>query len=84
MRGISQSGGALPGSGGPGGKSGGTPGSGTPEGGAARSVARAPASLGLQVRPRDPVLQSERTQGFTAGPVYGRAKCLPVLGSLIT
>jgi hypothetical protein len=29
-------------------------------------------------------LQSERTQGFTAGPVYGRAKCLPVLGSFKT
>ena len=23
---------------------------------------------------------SERTQGFTAGPVYGRAECLPMLG----
>ena len=31
--------------------------------------------------PRDPFLQSERTQGFAAGPVYGRAKCLPVLGA---
>jgi hypothetical protein len=34
--------------------------------------------------PRDPLLQSERTQGFTADPVYGRAKCLPMLGSLKT
>ena len=25
---------------------------------------------------------SERTQGFAADPVYGRAKCLPMLGSL--
>ena len=25
--------------------------------------------------PRDPSLRSERTQGFAAGPVYGRAKC---------
>ena len=33
---------------------------------------------------RDPQLQSERTQGFTADPVYGRAKCLPMLGSLKT
>ena len=24
--------------------------------------------------PRDPLLQSERTQGFTADPVYGRAE----------
>ena len=34
--------------------------------------------------PRDPLLQSERTQGFAADPVYGRAKCLPMLGSLKT
>ena len=34
--------------------------------------------------PRDPLLQSERTQGFTAGPVYGRAKCLPMLGAFKT
>jgi len=34
--------------------------------------------------PRDPLLQSERTQGFTAGPIYGWAKCLPTLGSLKT
>ena len=34
--------------------------------------------------PLDPLLQSERTQGFTAGPVYSRAKCLPMLGSLKT
>ena len=32
----------------------------------------------------DPLLQSERTQGFTADPVYGRANCLPMLGSLKT
>ena len=29
-------------------------------------------------------LRSERTQGFTAGPVYGRARCSPMLGSLKT
>ena len=34
--------------------------------------------------PQDPLLQSERTQGFAADPVYGRAKCLPMLGSLKT
>ena len=33
---------------------------------------------------RDPLLHSERVQGFTADPVYGRAKCLPMLGSLKT
>ena len=33
---------------------------------------------------RDPSLQSERRQGFAADPVYGRAKCLPMLGSLKT
>ena len=27
-------------------------------------------------------MQSERTQGFAADPVYGRAKCLPMLGSI--
>ena len=32
--------------------------------------------------PRDPLLQSERTQGLAADLVYGRAKCLPMLGSL--
>ena len=42
-------------------------------------------SLGVVLLdPRDPLLQSERKQGFTAGPVYGRAKCLPVLSSLKT
>ena len=34
--------------------------------------------------PRDPLLHSERVQGFAADPVYGRAKCLPMLGSLKT
>ena len=34
--------------------------------------------------PRDPLLQSERTQDFTADPVYGRAKCLPMLGAFKT
>ena len=34
--------------------------------------------------PRDPLLQSERTQGFTADPVYGRANCLPMLGEIKT
>ena len=32
--------------------------------------------------PRDSLLQSERTQGFTADPVYGRAKCWPMLGEI--
>ena len=32
----------------------------------------------------DPLLHSERVQGFAADPVYGRAKCLPMLGSLKT
>ena len=31
--------------------------------------------------PRDPSLQSERTQSFAAGPVYAREKCLPMLGA---
>ena len=30
------------------------------------------------------LLHPERTQGFAADPVYGRAKCLPMLGSLET
>jgi len=30
------------------------------------------------------VLQSERAQGFAADPVYGRAKCLPMLGEIKT
>ena len=30
--------------------------------------------------PQDPLLQSERAQGFIAGPVCGRAKCLHMLG----
>ena len=34
--------------------------------------------------PRDPPLQSERTQGFTADPVYGIAKCLPMVGEIKT
>jgi len=34
--------------------------------------------------PRDPLLHSERVQGFAADPDYGRAKCLPMLGSLKT
>ena len=33
----------------------------------------------LKVCPR-----SEMTQGFAAGPVYGRARCSPMLGSFIT
>ena len=28
--------------------------------------------------------QSEMTQGFAAGPVYGRARCSSMLGSFIT
>ena len=34
--------------------------------------------------PRDPLLQSEWTQGFTVNPVYGRAKCLSMLGEIKT
>ena len=34
--------------------------------------------------PRNPLLRSERTQGLAAGPVYGRAKCLPILGAFKT
>ena len=34
--------------------------------------------------PRDPLLHSERTQGFAADSVYGRAKCLPMLGEIKT
>ena len=34
--------------------------------------------------PRDLLLQFESSQGFAADPVYGRAKCLPMLGSLRT
>ena len=30
------------------------------------------------------IIQSEKTQGFAADPVYGRAKCLPVLGEIKT
>ena len=40
--------------------------------------------LGAVLDPRDPLLQSERTQGFTADPIYGRAKCLPMLGAFNT
>ena len=38
----------------------------------------------LKADPRDTLLRPERTQGFTAGPVYGRARCSPTLGSLKT
>ena len=41
-----------------------------------------PITVGMD--PRDPLLQSERTQGFAADPVYGRAKCLPMLGAFKT
>ena len=34
--------------------------------------------------PRDPLLRSERTQSFVASPVYGRAKCLPMVGEIKT
>ena len=50
---------------------------------------RAPLSHSLRaictvlLDPRDHLLHSG-TQGFTADPVYGRAKCLPMLGSLKT
>jgi len=40
--------------------------------------------LTVLLDPRVPLLHSERTQGFAADPVYGRAKCLPMLGSLKT
>ena len=33
---------------------------------------------------RRSLARTERTQGFAADPVYGRAKCLPMLGSLKT
>ena len=39
-----------------------------------------PLVVGLVGQQRDEL----RVQGFTAGPVYGRAKCLPMLGSLKT
>ena len=34
--------------------------------------------------PLGPLLQSERTQDFSAGPVYGRAKCLPIVRAFKT
>ena len=34
--------------------------------------------------PRNPLLRSERIQGFAAGPVYARAKCLPTVGAFKT
>ena len=34
--------------------------------------------------PLDPLLRSKRTQGFAAGPVYGRARCSPMVGAFIT
>jgi hypothetical protein len=34
--------------------------------------------------PGDPLLHSEKMQGFAADPVYGRAKCLPMLGAFKT
>ena len=40
--------------------------------------------LHCRAGPRDPLLRSERTQGFAAGPVYGRARCSPMLGCLKT
>ena len=33
---------------------------------------------------RDPLLHSEKTQGFAADPIYGRAKYLPMLGEIKT
>ena len=45
---------------------------------------RIPTFLTALLDPRDPLLRSERTQGFTAGPVYGRARCSPMVGSLKT
>ena len=38
----------------------------------------------LKDRNRNLLLRSERTQGFAAGPVSGRAKCLPMLGAFKT
>ena len=46
--------------------------------------ARSGAICTVLLDPRDPLLHSERTQGFTADPVYGRAKCLPMLGAFKT
>ena len=40
--------------------------------------------FGLIQRSRDPLLRSERKQGFSADPFYCRARCLPMLGSLKT
>ena len=40
--------------------------------------------LHCRADPRDPLLRSERTQGFAAGPVHGRARRSPMLGSFIT
>ena len=34
--------------------------------------------------PRDPLLRSDRTKGFAAGPVHGMARCSPMLGAFIT
>ena len=48
------------------------------------SLYKSPTHGRLQAATRDPLLRSERTQGFTAGPVYGRARCSPMLGSLKT
>ena len=49
-----------------------------------RSLLRQLSSRGEPLDPRDPLLRPERKQGFAADPVYGRAKCLPMLGSLKT
>jgi len=34
--------------------------------------------------PRDPLLRSERKQGFSADPFYGRARYWPMLGEIKT
>ena len=45
-------------------------------------ILRAICTVGLDRR--DPLLQSEKTQGFAADSVYGRAKCLPMVGAFKT
>ena len=53
-------------------------------GDAARLIQRLRSAPDADPSQQDPLLQSERTQGFAADPVYGRAKCLPMLGEIKT
>ena len=55
-----------------------------PEAGPVGALGLSCSVLGYSPLQRDPLLHSERVQGFAADPVYGRAKCLPMLGSLKT